>query len=585
MEEREPVEHGHTYGHQKLRVDVRGCTDVLLDHAFGDKMVLGCKRRGKLALFGLFLVSFLVGSLFQSVQLLQDSSSFWRIKPHLVEQLRFGDKFHADGESFALLDVKTLACLANHSISIALHLQNTDNFLNIIVFLLFGHRSVLTEICTEPQRLAHCGRLDMEILLLCVPGESLERLVSFLAVDEDGAGHHTNGDSVGQHIQQRGLSGTGGAHQRGQRARLDPAVHVVQNSLWLLADLDVETHVSPVEDAVTGSKPAGVGGRSGLVLGVVDALNVVGRLDVAFRSGVSWRFEPVRQEKQHVSFLHGRFGAFHQQEVHSKEEDCKRQIDAPVPPFVLGVVFVCQGNVFSTGYGRFTSLGAQSVANGVFLWHARIARNKVVALELSSVELVCDQRLERVRDRIQIIDPSRPAVHVFNRNSKTGVEHEQTDQEHRRSHGLGQRAEQRRKRPHHVRHRERAGEVCEQIEEEMSRSSAEIHHKVEHQIEPGVDDDFIRNFGDDGRERVGRRVTDVIGVVRSTVAEVFSARKNSKAVAESKPLVELSQHWIFEPHNDNSAVETRLRSPPETPLTKSLPTFVSAVCDKPYIAM
>ena len=64
-------------------------------------------------------------------------------------------------------------------------------------------------------------------------------------------------------------------------------------------------------------------------------------------------------------------------------------------------------------------------------------------------------------------------------------------------------------------------------------------------------------------------------------AEVFKALMNSKAVAESNPLVALSQHWILAPLKDASAIDTLFLSPPETPRTKSLPTLVFLVCDNP----
>ena len=69
------------------------------------------------------------------------------------------------------------------------------------------------------------------------------------------------------------------------------------------------------------------------------------------------------------------------------------------------------------------------------------------------------------------------------------------------------------------------------------------------------------------------------------LAEVLNARINSNAVAESNPLVELSQHWILAPLSETSAMETRFRSPPETPLTISLPTFVFLVWEIPYVAI
>ena len=57
------------------------------------------------------------------------------------------------------------------------------------------------------------------------------------------------------------------------------------------------------------------------------------------------------------------------------------------------------------------------------------------------------------------------------------------------------------------------------------------------------------------------------------------------AVALSRPLVLLSQHWSGLPPKLASAMLTRLRSPPDTPRTKSFPTLVLYVCDSPKTAM
>lgn len=55
-------------------------------------------------------------------------------------------------------------------------------------------------------------------------------------------------------------------------------------------------------------------------------------------------------------------------------------------------------------------------------------------------------------------------------------------------------------------------------------------------------------------------------------APILRVLQNSTALAASRPLVELSQHWSGAPERAASMMETRLRSPPETPRTNSLPT-------------
>ena len=68
------------------------------------------------------------------------------------------------------------------------------------------------------------------------------------------------------------------------------------------------------------------------------------------------------------------------------------------------------------------------------------------------------------------------------------------------------------------------------------------------------------------------------------LAEVLNARINSNAVAESNPLVELSQHWILAPLSETSAMETRFRSPPETPHNIITDFCISSV-EIPYVAI
>ncbi len=57
------------------------------------------------------------------------------------------------------------------------------------------------------------------------------------------------------------------------------------------------------------------------------------------------------------------------------------------------------------------------------------------------------------------------------------------------------------------------------------------------------------------------------------------ALMKSRAVLASKPRVELSKQRTWARVAIISAIETRFRSPPETPRTNSSPTYVLAVCE------
>ena len=63
----------------------------------------------------------------------------------------------------------------------------------------------------------------------------------------------------------------------------------------------------------------------------------------------------------------------------------------------------------------------------------------------------------------------------------------------------------------------------------------------------------------------------------SVIARIAFA--HSSAVEASKPRVLLSQQKIEPLVAMHSIMETRFRSPPETPRTNSFPTLVSSVCD------
>lgn len=67
--------------------------------------------------------------------------------------------------------------------------------------------------------------------------------------------------------------------------------------------------------------------------------------------------------------------------------------------------------------------------------------------------------------------------------------------------------------------------------------------------------------------------------------EILRDLQNSMALAESRPRVELSHICKGAPESTASAMVTRLRSPPETPRMKSLPTLVLMVCEIPRSAM
>ncbi|KAH3662466.1 hypothetical protein OGAPHI_005718 [Ogataea philodendri] len=283
---------------------------------------------------------------------------------------------------------------------------------------------------------------------------------------------------------------------------LDPTVNVIQNSLWLLSNLDIVGDVSPVENTFTLKDTARFFRRTSLVFQEFGLLVARSGLDILLGNSLLLALSKVVQEKHNVSLLQSTLGVLNHVEIDKQEENHKSHVDTPVSPLVLSIVVVRQANKVGSGNRRSAWNSSNGVADLVGHGNSGIVWNVIVAIEMSSVELVSHQSLERVSDWIQIVDPTRPSVHVLDRDSKTCVQNQTTNHKHGWCHGLRKSPETRSKRSHHMRQHKSTGEVHQQVEEERTRISAEVDHEIENQVEACTDQHLIRSLNDNGSESI-----------------------------------------------------------------------------------
>jgi len=85
----------------------------------------------------------------------------------------------------------------DHCICVAVHLQQSENLLDVCVLFFARYGSRLTENRTEPQSLANGRGLEMQVLLLNVSGLALEGLVTRSSVNKNVSRDHTNARPLG----------------------------------------------------------------------------------------------------------------------------------------------------------------------------------------------------------------------------------------------------------------------------------------------------------------------------------------------------------------------------------------------------
>lgn len=145
-------------------------------------------------------------------------------------------------------EMHTFTRNTNNRVGVLLHIQQLDHLLYIIQLLLMRRLRRLPQQRTEIQRLSDRRRRQMQVLLLHVARLPLERRVALAPIHQHPARDDAHRGARGEHIEQRRLACARHAHQRGERAGLDPAVDVVEDAAGFAFDLDVVADVLPVEN-------------------------------------------------------------------------------------------------------------------------------------------------------------------------------------------------------------------------------------------------------------------------------------------------------------------------------------------------
>jgi hypothetical protein len=163
------------------------------------------------------------------------------------QELRLGSELDTDGKTLPGLDTKTIAGETNHRVGNVLHLEQLQDLFNVVVLLALWHIMGLAEVSREPKGLADGASPLVHILLLDVGGTTLEVDAGWAASDESITADDTDGLTVGEDIEESGLSGTGSTHQRSERTRLDVSENVVEELASATRDRDRVAQVLPSE--------------------------------------------------------------------------------------------------------------------------------------------------------------------------------------------------------------------------------------------------------------------------------------------------------------------------------------------------
>mmetsp|Transcript_16591 Transcript_16591/g.52924 ORF Transcript_16591/g.52924 Transcript_16591/m.52924 type:complete len:654 (+) Transcript_16591:766-2727(+) len=169
------------------------------------------------------------------------------------EQHRGSDhQLHSDGDLLADLGRHpTFAAHADHALSVALQAQSLDHLLHAPHLLLVGHGGRQPGHGRELNGLADSGERLVAVDLLHVTRHPVEAGVPRASIEVQSALHATHILAAGQHVQQRRLAGSRGAHEGDEHALAREAVHVLQQ--LLLAALDGHEVVESVERHRHGS--------------------------------------------------------------------------------------------------------------------------------------------------------------------------------------------------------------------------------------------------------------------------------------------------------------------------------------------
>ncbi|KAH3686738.1 hypothetical protein WICPIJ_002281 [Wickerhamomyces pijperi] len=517
MEERETQEQRRNNSKEDLSPDVSWSSPVLLEDTLSNKSVLSPETSGEF--FMTNRVIWLLDQLsFHVIQLVNHSLSFVRVQPNFMiilvgmrtrsstdnvswfiqeqQQLWLGGQFNTNGQSLSLFNVQTFTSNTNNGVSVLFHFQDLDNFLDVGILLFVGHFLWLSQVGRELQGFTDSGSGQVEILLLNITGRSLERGVSQTTVDEHITSNNTHGNTVGQDVQQRSLTGTRCTHKGSQGTWFNPTINTVQNSTLFLLDLDSVTDISPVEDIGPTLQSRNLRTVSrGFFLGS-DILLVATRFQI-----VDNRLVLVVFGKHHVD---------------SQQEEDETQKNTKVSPLVSVGVFVGLFQVDRTGDIGLTwdstdsGTDIVSVTRSNTIW---CSRNVIRTVVVDTRELVSQQGFKGIGQWVDVVDPSTPRQHVVHRNDETNKNNQSQQQEMGRSDSLSQRGRSRTCQTEKMGHGESSSKVDHQVEEESTWFSSEVHHEVVDQVEEQRGHNLERNLGHNGGKSIGGRMVQRVLLV------------------------------------------------------------------------
>ncbi|KAI6753414.1 hypothetical protein HG531_005583 [Fusarium graminearum] len=291
------------------------------------------------------------------------------------QQRRLGSKFDTDSKTLTLLDVETFTRNTNDSVGIFFHIEQLDDLLDIIELLLLGDVSGLAEEGTEVEGFSDGGSLEMQILLLDVTGLALEGHVSRFTVNQHLACDDTHRNILP--LENRGL--------------------FLKHTTGLLGS------TSSAAGSLSSNHRTNVSHGS---LGVAVLLLSIGNGGRLVTTSVDQNFTL-------GLLLRNKFGGSH---VGNSEEDDPSDNNTKVAPSVLPLVAELHLSVAVT-------IDSRSSRNVGVSGDSRVG-DELVALVISVVELVDNNSLESIGNRVNVVKPLAPSEHVTLGNDETSKDDE-----------------------------------------------------------------------------------------------------------------------------------------------------------------
>ena len=136
-------------------------------------------------------------------------------------------EFHADGETFLLLDTEGV----DDGVFDVLELQKVDDLVDVFDLFLVGRVAGLSEDGGELEGFADSGGSVVQVHLLDEAGAALKLGTQCFAVDKHVSADDTDCLALGEGVEEGGLAGSAGAHEGDHDTGLGVAVDTVEQFL------------------------------------------------------------------------------------------------------------------------------------------------------------------------------------------------------------------------------------------------------------------------------------------------------------------------------------------------------------------